>query len=105
MLLQKSVYPYEYKNDSELFNDKSLPEKEYFYSHLNMEDITEADYAYAKKFCKDFEIKKLAEYHVLYVPSDTLLLADYLRTFEIYVSKYTNMILQNFFKGLAWQVT
>ena len=24
-----------------------------------MEDITDADYAYAKRVCKDFEIKKL----------------------------------------------
>ena len=38
------------------FNETSLPEKEGFYSHLNMEDITHADYAHAKRDCKDFEI-------------------------------------------------
>ena len=27
-------------DDWEKFNDTSLPEKEHFYSHLNMEDIT-----------------------------------------------------------------
>ena len=32
--------------------------KEDFNSHLNMEDITEADYVHAKRVCKDFEIKK-----------------------------------------------
>ena len=31
--------------------------KEDFYSHLNMEDITDADYAHAKRVCKDFEVK------------------------------------------------
>ena len=36
----------------------SLPEKEKFYSYLNMEDITDADYTHARKVCKDFEIKK-----------------------------------------------
>ena len=35
----------------------SLPEKEDFYSYLNMEDITNADYTHAKRVCKDFEIK------------------------------------------------
>ena len=35
-----------------------LPEKEDFYSNLNMEDITAADYAHGKRFCKDFKIKK-----------------------------------------------
>ena len=28
-----------------------------FYSHLNIEDISYADYAHAKSICKDFEIK------------------------------------------------
>ena len=44
-----------------------------FYSHLNMEDITDADYEHAKRVCKDFEIKIFGEYHDLYVQSDTLL--------------------------------
>ena len=37
LLLQKLVYPYEYMDDSERFNETSLPEKEDFYSHLSME--------------------------------------------------------------------
>ena len=56
LLLRKVVYPYEYMNDWEKFNETTLPEKEDFYSHLNMEDITDADYAHAKRVCKDFEI-------------------------------------------------
>ena len=82
-MLQKGVYPYEYKYDREKFNETSLPEKEEFYSHLNMEDITDAYYVHAKRVCKDFEIKQLGEYHDLFVQSDALLLADVLRTLEI----------------------
>ena len=41
-----------------------------------MEDITDADYIYAKRVCKDFEIKKIAVCHDLYLKSDTLLLTD-----------------------------
>ena len=63
-------------DDREKFNETLLPEKEDFYSHLNMEVITDADYAHAKRVCKDFEIKNLGEYHDLYVPSDTLLSGD-----------------------------
>ena len=59
-----------------IFNEKTLPEKEDFYSHLSMEDITDAGYVLAKRGCKDFEIKKIEEYHDLCVQSDTLLLAD-----------------------------
>ena len=60
------------------------------YSHLNMEDITDADFARTKKNYKGFEIKNLGIYHHFYVQSDTLLLAMYLRTLEICVLKYTN---------------
>ena len=74
-MLRKGVYPYEYIDDWEVFSETSLPEKEDFYSHLNMEDITDADYPDTKRVCKDFEIKYLGEYHDLYVQSDTLLLA------------------------------
>ena len=37
--------------------ERSLPEKEDFYSHLNMEDTTDADYTHANRVCKDYEIK------------------------------------------------
>ena len=36
-------------NDWETFNETLLPEKEDCNSHLNMEDITETDYPYAKR--------------------------------------------------------
>ena len=41
------------------FNEISLPKKEDFYSHFNMGNITDADYAHTKGVCKDFETKKL----------------------------------------------
>ena len=39
LLLRKGVYPYEYIDSWEKFKETSLPIKEDFYSHLNMEDI------------------------------------------------------------------
>ena len=43
---------------------------------INMEDITDANYAHVKRVCKNFEINNLGEYLRLYVQSDTLLLAE-----------------------------
>ena len=54
----------------------SLPQKKGFYSYLNIEDITNANFKHAKRVRKDFEIKHLGEYHGLHVQSNTLLLAD-----------------------------
>ena len=47
-----------------------------------MEDITDADYAHAKKSCKVFDIKNLREHHDLYVQSDTLLLTNVFENFQ-----------------------
>ena len=49
LLLQKGVYPYEYVDNWEKPNETLSPETEDFYSHLNVEDITDADYVHAKK--------------------------------------------------------
>ena len=81
-MLRKCVYLYEYTDDWEKFNETSLLEKEDFYSHLNMEDVTDADYTHAKRVCKDFEMKNLRECHDLYVQSDKLLLADVFENFR-----------------------
>ena len=56
IFLRKSVYSYECMDDWETFNDISLPEKEDFYSHLNMEDNTDADYVHVKRVRNDFKI-------------------------------------------------
>ena len=60
----------------------SLPEKEDFYSHLNMEKIIDAGHKHAKRVCKDFEVKTLGEYRDLYIQSNGLLLADVFETFR-----------------------
>ena len=97
LLLQKGVYPYEYMDEWEKINKTSLPKKEDFYSHLNMEDIIAADYVQAKRVCKDFEIKNLGEYHDLYLHSDTLLLADVFENIRNMCIKIYELDLQNFF--------
>ena len=80
-------------NDSETFHEIWLPEKEDFYSQLNMDDITDADYVHAKRVWKDFETKNLGEYHDLYVQNNTLLLVDVLENFRNTCLKNTDLIL------------
>ena len=49
LLLKKSIYPYEYVDSWERFNEVSLPEKVAFYSELNLEDISDEDYIHVQK--------------------------------------------------------
>ena len=58
LLLRKAVYPYEDKDSWEKFDENALPPKEAFYSTLNLEDISDEDYAHAQKGWDTFEIKK-----------------------------------------------
>ena len=78
LLLRKVVYPYEYMDNWERFNETSLPNKESFHSNLNMENIDEIDYRHGNNVFERFKLKNLGKNHDLYVQSDTLLLADIL---------------------------
>ena len=82
LLLRKGVYPYEYVDSSERFNETSLPSKEDFYSNLNMENIDDIDYRHGNNVFKRLELENLGQYHDLYVQSDTLLLADAFENFR-----------------------
>ena len=58
LLLRKGVYPYEYMDSWERFDETLLPDKKAFYSKLNDEGITDKDYAHAQKVWELFKIKK-----------------------------------------------
>ena len=89
-MLRKGVYPYEYMDNWERFNETSLPNNESFYSNLNMENIENIDYRRGNNVFKIFKLNNLGEYHDLYVQSDTYYLLMYLKILEISVLKYVN---------------
>ena len=105
MLLRKGVYPYEYMDNWKRFDETSLPNKESFYSKLNMENIDDIDYRNGNNVFKRFKLKNLGEYHDLYVQSDTLLLADVFEDFRntcINVCELDSAQILSL-PGLAWQ--
>ena len=85
LLLRKGVYPYEYMDRWEVFEEISLPDKNVFCSSLNMEDITDTHYRHAKRVLKYLNNDSLGDYYDLHVQRDTLLLAD---VFENFRNKY-----------------
>ena len=89
----------------ERFNETSLPDKEAFYSNLNMEDITDVDHRHAKRVFKNLSNKNLDDYHDFYVQSDALLLADVFENFRNMCIKVYELDPAHFLSapGLAWQ--
>ena len=90
-------------DDWEKINETSLLKKEDFYSHLNMEYITDAGYTHAKGV--RFQKKKAGEYYDLCVESDALLLTDVLEKFQNKCLELYELISLRFLTaaGLAWQ--
>ena len=82
LLLRKSIYPDEYIDSWERFDENTIPPKEAFHSELNLKNITDKDYEHVKKVWEAFEIKNLGEYHDLYVQCDTFLLVDVFENFR-----------------------
>ena len=87
-------------NDWENFNETSLPEKEDFWSQLNMKYLTDEDCTHTKIVCKGFKIKYLGEYHDLIFKAINYCFLMYLRTSEICTLKHMRLILKIFFQLL-----
>ena len=104
LLLRKGVYPYEYMDSWERFNETSLPPKKDFYSELILEDISEKDYNHAQKVFEEY-CTDMGDYHDLYVQTDTLLLADVFEKFRDKCIEIYGLDPSYFLSapGLAWQ--
>ena len=98
LLSKKGVYPYDFMDNINKFQETNLPPKEKFYSKLNDEHITQQDFEHAQKVWKTFKCKNMGVYHDLYLKTDVLLLAD---VFE----EFRNVCLENYELDPAWYFT
>ena len=103
LMARKGVYPYDYMDSFDKFNDK-LPNKEDFYSILNDEHISDEDYKHAQDVWNTFSLKNMGDYHDLYLKSDILLLADVFENFRKTCLEYYKLDPCYYFTspGLSW---
>ena len=104
LMMRKGVYPYDFMDCFEKFNQKELPKKEDFYSILNDQHISDEDYQHAKKVWNAFKCKNMGQYHDLYLGSDVLLLADVFESFRKTCLSYYKLDPCHYFTspGLSW---
>ena len=81
------------------FDETSLPDKEVFYSNLNMEDITDADYKHGKTLFEYLINKNLGDYMFKVIH---YCLQMFLKILETRILKYMNLILLIFYLHLDW---
>ena len=82
LMHQKGVYPFDYVDSFEKFNDPILPTEKDFYSMLTNTGITDEQYQHAQKVWSTFRLQNMGQYHDLYLKSDVLLLADVFENFR-----------------------
>ena len=104
LMKRKGIYPYDYMDSFDKFNNTKLPSKDEFYSTLNNEHINNEDYKHAKNVWKTFDIKSMGDYHNLYLKSDILLLADVFENFRKTCLNYYKLDPCHYFSspGLSW---
>ena len=104
LLTEKGVYPYDYIDDFEKFNETKLPPKEKFYSQLSESHISDEDYERAKRVWEHFGIRNLGEYHDLYLRTDVLLLTDVYENFRDLCLEYYKLDPAHYFTlpNFAW---
>ena len=105
LLIRKGIYPYEYMDSWDRFEETKLPPKDSFYGALSMSGVSETDYEHARKIWREFGINNMGEYHDLYLKTDVILLANVFEAFR-------NVCLNNYgldpalfytAPGLAWK--
>ena len=104
LMTKKGVYPYDYMNSFEKFEDSRLPRKEDFFSIMNNEHITEEEYQHAQNVWNEFDLSSMGEYHDLYLKSDILLLADVFENFRKACQQYYQLDPAHYFTtpSLSW---
>ena len=104
LLTRKGVYPYDYMDSFEKFNDNELPPQLAFYSILNDEHISDEDYEHAQNVWNTFDLKSMGDYHDLYLATDVLLLADVFENFRDTCLKSYKLDPVHYYSspGLAW---
>ena len=104
LMKQKGIYPYDYMDSFQKFDEVQLPSKEDFFSILKNEHITNEQYNHAQNIWNTFNLKTMGDYHDLYLKSDTLLLADIFENFRKTCLQYYKLDPCHYFSspGLSW---
>ena len=104
LMKRKGVYPYEYMDSFERFEEDCLPTKSKFFSSLTGEGIKDEDYDHAKEVWKAFGMRNMGDYHDYYIAADVLLLADVFESFRNSCLKNYGLDPCHYFSspGMAW---
>ena len=105
LLIRKGIYPYEYMDSWDKFNETKLPSKDSFYRNLYMSGVGDKECEHARNVWREFRIRNMGEYHDLYLKTDTILLANVFELFRSVCLENYGLDPAHFYTapGLAWK--
>ena len=106
LIRRKGVYPYDYMNSFDRFEETALPSQESFFNKLSDSSCSDADYVHAVNVWVAFGCETIGDYHDVYLQLDVLLLADFFEKFGRTCLDFYKLDHLHYFTtpGLAWDV-
>ena len=82
LMTRKGVYPHEYMDSFERFQEPQLPPRDSFFSSLKEEGISKTDYTHGQTVLNHSDMTDLGDYQNFYLLTDVLLLAKVFENFR-----------------------
>ena len=105
LIRHKGVYPYDYMDSFDRFDETKLPLQDAFFSKLSdLSPCLDSEYTHATPVWTAFGCRTMVDYHHIYLQLDVLLLADFFEKFCTTCLEYYSLDLVQYYTtpGLAW---
>ena len=104
LVLRKGVYPYDYMNNVERFDETELPSQDAFFDKLSGSSCSDIDYVHASRVWDAFGCETIADYHDVYLQLDVLLLVDFFEKFRTTCLDFYSLNPLHYYTtpGLSW---
>ena len=105
LLTKKGIYPYDYFDSKDKYDELQLPKKEKFFDKLNNKNISNEDYKHALNVFKTFKCKNLLDYSILYLKTDICHLSDVFQKYSNFAYKTYNLDPRHSYTlpGFSWR--
>ena len=104
LIRRKGVYPYDYMDSVERFEETALPSQDASFNKLSGSSCSGADYAHATRVWDAFVCETIADYHDVYLQLDVMLLTVCFEKFRRTCLDFYNLDPLHYYTtpGLAW---
>ena len=101
---RKCVYPYDYMDSVERFEETALPSQDAFFNKLSGSSCLDSEYTHATRMWDAFGCETIADYHNVYLQLDVFLLADFFEQFHRTCLEFYGLDPLHYYTtpGLAW---